>query len=377
MQQRARRYEFGPFRLTPHEGSLVAAGEPVALAPKPFDVLRVLVEHHGHVVLKSELMASIWPDTAVEDANLTVSISVLRKALARRQPGSRYIQTVPKRGYRFVEQVCEIANDDVDRLRRRHFVGRERERADLQNALRSAAGGTATVVGVAGEPGIGKTSLVEDFIDRLRGGDQHCFVARGRCLEHLAGVDAFLPILEALNGLMGSAEAVIRLMKECAPTWYGEIEMSDAGPVPGAPAGPSGIAPELLHRELTGFLHEVARLAPVVLFIDDLHFSDASTIELLKFLLRRFALDSTRILILAAYRPSVLLADAHPFLALKSELQSRGICKEIALDLLSRHDIKQYVVRRFPRNRLSAGLVDAIHETTEGNPLSWWISWGT
>jgi DNA-binding winged helix-turn-helix (wHTH) protein len=109
MQRSAPRYEFGPFQLDPHEGSLVAAGQPVALAPKPFDVLRVLVEHHGHVVLKSELMASIWPDTAVEDANLTVSVSVVRKALARRQPGTRFIQTVPKRGYRFVEDVREIA----------------------------------------------------------------------------------------------------------------------------------------------------------------------------------------------------------------------------------------------------------------------------
>jgi DNA-binding winged helix-turn-helix (wHTH) protein len=107
-----RRYTFGPFQLNPHEGTLVASGELVPLAPKPFDVLRVLVENHGHVVLTSELMALVWPDRAVEEANLTVSVSVLRKALARRQPDTRYVQTVPKRGYRFVEHVREIDADE-------------------------------------------------------------------------------------------------------------------------------------------------------------------------------------------------------------------------------------------------------------------------
>ena len=191
MQPSTRRYEFGPFQLNPGEGTLVAAGLPVALAPKPFEVLRLLVERHGHVVLKSELMDSIWRDAAVEEANLTVSVSVLRKTLSGTLPARHYIETVPKRGYRFAEQVREIADGDADRPKTRVVVGREREHADLQVALRAAAAGTATLIGITGEPGIGKTSLIEDFIDRARSREGNCLVARGRCLEHLPGVDAF------------------------------------------------------------------------------------------------------------------------------------------------------------------------------------------
>jgi len=363
------RYEFGPFELNPHEGTLLAAGEPVALAPKPFDVLRLLVERHGHVVLKSELMGSIWPDTAVEDANLTVSISVLRKALACRQPGSEYIETIPKRGYRFVEQVREIAEGEVDVVNARLFIGREREQSDLQNALRTAADGTATLFGISGEPGIGKTSLVEHFIDRTRDADEECFAARGRCLEHLAGVDAYLPVLQALNDLIGNHEDLVEAMKEFAPTWYGAIEMDDSVGIPSAPSSPFRTTPDQLHRELSRFLQRAACIAPLVLFIDDLHWADVSTIGLLEFLANRFSLDSARILIVAAYRPSVLLADAHPFLALQRQLQARGIGKEITLNLLSRHDIDQYVSMRFPRNQFSASFVDAISSITEGNPL--------
>jgi DNA-binding winged helix-turn-helix (wHTH) protein/tetratricopeptide (TPR) repeat protein len=377
MRRSARRYEFGPFQLNPNEGSLVAAGVPVALAPKPFDVLRVLVEHHGHVVLKSDLMTTIWPDTAVEDANLTVSVSVLRKTLARSEPASPYIQTVPKRGYRFVGDVHEIADDETNvvnaigslatagRIEARHFVGRERELATLGNALISAADGRSTFVAITGEPGIGKTSLIDDFLHRTPGG---CLVARGRCVEHLGSVDAFLPILEALNGLVGRREDVLALMKDCAPTWYAEIETSDAGPFREG-QNAAGSAPNGLHGQLSRFVREVTRRAPLVLVLDDLHWSDGSTIALLELLTSRFRVDSTRLLIVAAYRPSVLLADAHPYLALERQLRTRGTAEELALTSLSRVDIEQYVRTRFPQNRLSARFVDAIHRTTEGNPL--------
>ena len=306
---------------------------------------------------------------------------VLRKALARRHPGARYIQTIPKRGYRFVEQVREIAADELDRrgdvvrttgspwTQARHFVGREREHASLQDAAALAADGTATYVTISGEPGIGKTTFVEDFLDWMRHGDQEWFVGRGRCLEHLAGVDAFLPVLGALNGLMESHEGVTTLMKTCAPTWHLQLERVDAGRFSNVPGAPGGATPDRLGGELGRFLCEVSRRAPLILFFDDLHWADASTVGLLELLANRFALDSSRILVVAAYRPSVLLAEMHPFLALKAELESRGISRELALELLSRDEIEQYVARRFPRHRFPAEFADVVCRVTEGNPL--------
>lgn len=108
-QQTSLFYEFGPFRMNCVERLLVRGSEVVALTPKQFDLLLVLVENRGHLVRKERLMEEIWPDTTVEEGNLTVNISTLRKALEDGANGRRYIQTLPRRGYRFVGQVIEIS----------------------------------------------------------------------------------------------------------------------------------------------------------------------------------------------------------------------------------------------------------------------------
>jgi eukaryotic-like serine/threonine-protein kinase len=100
-----RSYEFGPFRLDAEERQLFRDGAPVSLPPKVFETLLALVEHNGHVQGKEELMKRVWPDTFVEENNLTKNISELRKVLGEGQNGGRYIETVPKRGYRFIASV--------------------------------------------------------------------------------------------------------------------------------------------------------------------------------------------------------------------------------------------------------------------------------
>lgn len=109
MEQTSERfYEFGPFRLHPLRRVLLRDGGPVALTAKVFDTLLVLVERRGRVVAKDELMAALWPDTAVEENNLTQHVSMLRKALGERAGAHRYVVTVPGRGYSFVEPVREV-----------------------------------------------------------------------------------------------------------------------------------------------------------------------------------------------------------------------------------------------------------------------------
>lgn len=102
-----RLYEFGRFRLDAQERLLLHDGEAVPLTPKAFDLLLVLVERHGHLLEKGELMRSVWPDTFVEEANLSYNISLLRKALGESPSAQHYIQTVPRRGYRFTACVRE------------------------------------------------------------------------------------------------------------------------------------------------------------------------------------------------------------------------------------------------------------------------------
>ncbi len=103
-----RAYEFGPFRLDPQERLLLRDGQPVPLIPKAFDLLVALVEGSGHLLEKDELMKRLWPDSFVEEGNLAQNVSLIRKSLGESEDGHQLIETVPKRGYRFVARVKEV-----------------------------------------------------------------------------------------------------------------------------------------------------------------------------------------------------------------------------------------------------------------------------
>lgn len=107
-----RLYHFGPFQLDSAEGLLLRDGEPVPLTPKAFEILAVLVQNSRRLVTKDDLMKAVWPNTFVEEANLTVNISALRRALGDGEEGWRYIETVPRRGYRFNATVEEQTGAD-------------------------------------------------------------------------------------------------------------------------------------------------------------------------------------------------------------------------------------------------------------------------
>ena len=101
-------FEFGPFRLDCAERVLLRDGQPVPVTLKAFDVLMLLVENGGHLVEKDELMNRVWAGSFVEEGNLKVTVSMLRKALEDNQPENRFIETVPRRGYRFIAPVSEV-----------------------------------------------------------------------------------------------------------------------------------------------------------------------------------------------------------------------------------------------------------------------------
>src|SRR5215510_10067041 len=104
-------YEFGPFRLDAAEHLLLRDGEAVPLTPKAFELLLAMVERHGRLLEKEDLLKKVWPDTFVEEANLASNISQLRKALGEGENGQRYIETAPKRGYRFVASVNKVEDE--------------------------------------------------------------------------------------------------------------------------------------------------------------------------------------------------------------------------------------------------------------------------
>src|SRR5438105_5866 len=107
-------YQFGPYYLDPNEGRLLRNGEPVPLTPKAFATLVVLVQRSGRLVEKDELMKLLWPDSFVEESNLNQHVWTLRKTLGENKAGNEYIETVPKRGYRFVAEVQKLGHESLE-----------------------------------------------------------------------------------------------------------------------------------------------------------------------------------------------------------------------------------------------------------------------
>src|SRR5262245_48067843 len=105
-------YEFGPFRVDSAERVLLRDGEVVPLPPKAFDTLVLLIRNSGRALDKNVLMKELWPDTFVEETNLAQHISLLRKALGESPTEPQYIETIPRRGYRFLAKVGEIRDQD-------------------------------------------------------------------------------------------------------------------------------------------------------------------------------------------------------------------------------------------------------------------------
>jgi DNA-binding winged helix-turn-helix (wHTH) protein/TolB-like protein len=136
-------YEFGPFHLNAEERLLTKQGKPVALTPKVFDTLLLLVENSGRLIDKDELMRSVWPDAVVEENNLNRSIYVLRKALSETSGAGKYIETVPKHGFRFVASVIQVETEEAEVIVERHRSARIiTEEEEIIDSSYSAAEGS-------------------------------------------------------------------------------------------------------------------------------------------------------------------------------------------------------------------------------------------
>jgi predicted ATPase len=253
----------------------------------------------------------------------------------------------------------------------RHTVGREAERLALAEAFHRSVAGRGLMLAAAGEPGIGKTSLVEDFLAEISAGPHRPVIARGRCSERLAGAEAYLPILEVLDSLLHgqTVGGFSDIMKTLAPTWYVHVGTLglESDTSQRLREETKTASPDRMKRELAACFEGIAQVRPLVLFFDDLHWADISTVDILNYLAQRFA--ALRILVVVTYRPTEMSLDKHPFLQVRQDLLTRGTLKELALDFLSLADVERYLTLEFPGHALPDGFGRLIHEKTEGNPL--------
>ena len=371
--------EFPPFRLDLASHELWRGGERLTLRPKPFAVLSYLATHAQRLVPRAELVQAVWPDTHVGEGLLRGYVRDVRTVLGDDPAAPRFIETVARLGYRFVALVRRSdrpvfddggngASHDAD-SRPSNAVGRAAELLELEHRLTAALAGTRQVVFVTGEPGIGKTTLLDSFVARAVA-SRELWTARGQCVEHFGAGEAYLPLLEALGHLcrMPRCEQVVATLARHAPTWLVQMPalIADAE-LETVQRRVQGATRERMLREFAEAVEVLTALQPLLLVLEDLQWSDDSTLDSLSSLAQRRG--KARLLVLCTYRPAAVIPGGHPLAAIKQELQLHGQCDELAMPPLDVAGVAQYLACRFPRQRFPGELAGAIHRATEGNPL--------
>ncbi|MDQ5853922.1 MAG: AAA family ATPase, partial [Chloroflexota bacterium] len=248
-------------------------------------------------------------------------------------------------------------------------VGREAELRRLHEHLEHALGGTRQIVFVVGEPGIGKTTLVNLFLDNMDEAGA-LWIGRGQCLEHRGGGEAYLPLLEALGRMCRGpdGQALIDLLADHAPTWLVQMPglISDDHLAALQPKV-LGTTRERMLREVVSLIEHLTAWRPLVLVLEDLHWSDYSTLDVLARVARQH--EPARLLVIGTYRPADVQAMGHPLHDIARELQLRGNAAAIDLLLLTEAAVEHYLGTRFGVAAFPDGLARLLHRRTDGNPL--------
>jgi DNA-binding winged helix-turn-helix (wHTH) protein/tetratricopeptide (TPR) repeat protein len=364
------RVRFDRFELDEANAGLLRDGKAVAVAPTPFAVLCALARQPGSLITKGALLDEVWGHRFVSESVLKTAISELRATFDDDAKQPRYIETVSRRGYRFIAPTTAAAPSAPASAsapgssQAPSFVGRSGELARLRAAWDLACTGKRTIVWVAGDPGIGKTTLIDHFASGLGG----ITVARGQCVEQHGAGEPYLPVLEALAELSRGDDTVAPLLRAVAPAWLSQLPwLSTAEERDALRRELAGVTADRMLREIGEFFDRYTAERPLLLVTEDLHWSDQATIQLVDHVARRRG--NARLMWLASFRLAEIVAHDHPLKALRNELRLHGLCEEIVLDAFSEEEVADYVAQRAPALAADEAFVRAVHERTDGLPL--------
>ncbi|MBI3247508.1 MAG: AAA family ATPase [Deltaproteobacteria bacterium] len=396
---------FRPFRLDTENEILWRGTRVIALRQKSFALLRYLAEHPGQLVSKEELLGAVWPETRVSDIVLKVCIREVRQVLGDHPQTPLFIETVQRRGYRFIRPVRsqDLVQAPKSRIVRTaehnsvrpesittsfsslaplpllplpkprshqtaEIVGRQQTLMQLQDRLADTLAGEQQLLFITGESGIGKTALIDTFLAQIAE-DPRLWIARGQCVAHYGEGEAYLPVFEALHRLCHEPghERFLSLLNRYAPLWLAQMpSLLTPQDRDRLQREVRGATKERMLREIIDAIEALTAEVALVLVLEDLHWSDHATLELLLLLGRRHA---ARLFIVATYRPTDIGARAHPLKSVKHELQTHGHCQHLPLTLLTVADVARYLAARCTPHAFPPALAHALHRHTEGNPL--------
>ena len=360
---------FHAFRLDTTNHCLWRGDERVSLTPKAFDLLRYLVEHADRLVTQEEILEALWADTFVNQEVVKKYVLGIRKVLGDRHDKPMFIRTFPRRGYQFVAPVTdEYPNVDPQR--------------DPSEVDRGSTGGTQASGGLlrAGEA----RRAPDRICDRQRGRRQDDVrrpllqragrltdvrIARGQCLEGFGGQEAYYPLLEAVGQLIRAPDEsrLARTLALQAPTWLIQfpllvkVDQREA-----LQREILGTTRERMVREISEALEAITVDHSLVLILEDLHWADRSTLDVLSALARRRG--SSRLLLLVTRRPPVA-AFRSDLSRLHQDLVVHQLCEEITLEPFQPPEVSEYLSLEFGNASFAADLAGLIHRHSGGNPL--------
>jgi DNA-binding winged helix-turn-helix (wHTH) protein len=357
---------FAEFRLDPLNQCLWRRGDTglearILLAPKTFAVLTYLVEHAGRLVTHDELLEAVWPGSVIEPQAVKRHVLTVRSALGDRPKNPIFIETMPKRGYRFIAPVSApvAAESPIGAIGpARHLVGRGSAFEVMRKTWQLALSGMRQIVFITGEPGIGKTALVEEFQRQVAVGEWSVRIVHGQCIERYGSKEAYGPMLDALGQLCRGpqAEPIIQILSTEAPTWLAQLPaLLTSEHRATLQREILGATRERMVREIGNALDSITAETALLLLFEDLHWVDDSTVDLISALARRRT--PAKLMLLATCRRLDAEPPGYPLRALMPYLLVHRLCREIDLTPLSQADVEEYLDAQLPTS------------PPEGNPL--------
>jgi DNA-binding winged helix-turn-helix (wHTH) protein/tetratricopeptide (TPR) repeat protein len=368
--------QFDAFELDEADARLKKAGQAVPLPPKAFAVLCALARQPGVLVTKANLLDAVWGHQHVSESVLKTTISQVRAALADDAQSPRFIETASRLGYRFIGKAAEpapavpasavpvMAVVAEAAAAPSTLIGRRAPLARLTESWRRANGGQRQIVWLAGDAGVGKTTLLDAFLREVAG----AAVIYGQCVEQHGAGEPYLPVLQGLAELTRDHPQVLPLLRGVAPTWLVQMPwLTNEAERASLARELAGTGAERMVREMNEFAARLSETLPVVFVIEDLHWCDQATLALMDFFARQRG--RARVMWLGTYRLTQVIAENHPLQALRQELKLHRLCEEVVLDAFSEVEVMEYLRSRMSVARLDEGFVRRIHAHTDGLPL--------
>lgn len=372
-QLNAIRLRFDAFDLDEADARLKRDGKPVALPPKAFGVLCALARQPGVLVTKNALLDAVWGHQHVSESVLKTTVSQVRAALADDAASPRYIETASRLGYRFigVPQADRVTAAGPGAPRSRDpaqipdgFIGRRDALDTLQQCWSRAKQGQRQLVWVSGDAGVGKSTLLETFVR----GSGAAVIAQGQCVEQYGSGEPYLPVLQALGDLCREYPALVAVMRVAAPTWLLQMPWLSSEEERAALSRElAGVSQERMVREFHELVSRFTVDRPLLIVIEDLHWSDEATLALINHFARQRG--PAHVLWIGSFRLTQVIAEGHPLQGLRQELRLQRLAQEIVLDPFSEAEVLAYLRQRAPIADTTEAFVRRVHSHTDGLPL--------